>query len=85
MTDPKTGTFPRPAADKLPYPPIAGADLGADAEAATQSAQTFTPGNEDADERRVQAHPDAKSGRWHTPLLLIVAAVVGVVFLLAIR
>jgi hypothetical protein len=85
MTDPKTGTFPRPAADNLPYPPIASTDLGADAEAAIQSAQTFTPSNEDTDAQRVQANPDAKSSRWHTPLLLIVAAIVGAVFLLAIR
>ncbi len=84
MTDPKTGTFPRPAADKLPYPPIAGTDLGADAEAAIQSAQTFPP-NEDTDARRIQGTPDAKASRWHTPLLLIVATLVGAVFLFAIR
>lgn len=82
MTDPKIAAF-RPAADKMPYPPPS-ADLGADAEAAVQSAQTFTPANED-DERRVPAEARVRNGRWHTPLLLLVAALVGAVFLLAIR
>lgn len=85
MTDPKIAAVPHSAADKMPYPPIPSTDLGADAEAAVQSAQTFTPANEADPERRVPADPGAKSGRWHTPLLLVVAALVGAVFLLAIR
>lgn len=85
MTDPKIATIPRSAADKMPYPPSPGADLGPDAEAAVQSAQIFTPANEEFDERRVQPNPAAKAGRWHTPLLLLVAALVGALFLLAIR
>ncbi len=88
MTKPKIAGFPH-SADKMPYPPAPGVnmgtDLGADAEAAVQSAQTFTPANEDGSERRLPANPDAKTGRWHTPLLLIVAALVGAAFLLAIR
>lgn len=89
MTDSKIAAFPHPAADKMPYPPspniTKGTDLGGDAEAAVQSAQTFTLANEDDSGRRVPADPNAKPGRWHTPLLLIVAALVGAVFLLAIR
>ncbi|QDO98163.1 hypothetical protein FNB15_13175 [Ferrovibrio terrae] len=89
MTNPKIAAVPHSADDKMPYPPAAGVnlgnDLGADAEAAVQSAQTFTPANEDDAGRRVAADPDAKPGRWHTPLLLIVAALVGAAFLLAIR
>jgi hypothetical protein len=89
MTDPKIAAFPHPATDKMPYPPppnvTKNADLGADAEAAVQSPQTFTLANEDDSERRVPTDPDTKPGRWHTPLLLIVAALVGAVFLLAIR
>ncbi|MBS4046906.1 MAG: hypothetical protein KG075_11230 [Alphaproteobacteria bacterium] len=85
MTDPKTAPFAHPTADKRSDPSIAGADLGADAEAAIQSAQTFTSVNENADEHHVRTNPETKSGRWHTPMLLIVAALVGAVFLLAIR
>jgi hypothetical protein len=89
MTDPKIAAFAHSTADKMPYPPAPGVDLGtdlgADAEAAVQSAQTFTPANEDDSERRVPAAQDAKPGRWHTPLLLVVAALVGAAFLLAIR
>lgn len=85
MTDPKIAAFAHSTADKMPYSPVPGADLGADAEAAVQSAQTFTPANEDDSERSVPAAQDAKPGRWHTPLLLVVAALVGAAFLLAIR
>jgi len=85
MTDTKIAAPPGPTADKMPYPPIADTDLGPDAEAAVQSAQTFTPANEGADRRRAEVDAKAKPGRWHTPLLLIVAALVAAVFLLAIR
>ncbi len=85
MTDPKISTRPDPAADRTPYPPIAATDLGPDAEAAVQSAQTFTAAHQASDEQLSRANPGSQSGRWHTPLLLIVAALVGALFLLAIR
>lgn len=85
MTDPKPVARENPAADKMPYPPIPAADLGPDAEAAVQSAQTFTPAHENSAARHARRNPGAKPGRWHTPLLLIVAALVGAIFLLAIR
>jgi hypothetical protein len=89
MTDLKTAAFAHSAAEKMPYPPAPGVslgtDLGADPEAAIQSAQTFTPANEDDSERRGPVDPEAQPGRWHTPLLLVVAALVGAAFLLAIR
>ncbi len=85
MSDPKIAASPGPAADKMPYPPIPAADLGPDAEAAVQSAQTFTAAHQASDEQLSQANPRPLSGRWHTPLLLIVAAIVGALFLLAIR
>lgn len=84
MTDPKIATLPHSAAENMPYAPPPGTALGPDAEAAVQSAQTFTAADEDS-ERRVPADPDTKPGRWHTPLLLLVAALVGAVFMLAIR
>ena len=82
MDNSKIANFPERAADKIPYPPTPGPDLGADEEAAVQSAQTFTPANRNVEEAW---SPDGATGRWHTPLLLIVAAAVGAVFLLAIR
>ncbi|PJI40138.1 MAG: hypothetical protein CTR53_10670 [Ferrovibrio sp.] len=85
MDNSKTANFPGGPADKMPYPPTPGPDLGPDEEAAVQSAQTFTPANRNVEEAWSPDHAKAQSGRWHTPLLLIVAAVVGAVFLLAIR
>lgn len=85
MDTPKVAPFPRPVTDKMPYPPGPAPDLGADEEAAVQSAQTFTAANRNVDEAWSPDDAAAKSGRWHTLLLLIVAAVVGAVFLLAVR
>jgi len=82
MHNPKIAIFPQPAADKMPYPPAQSMDLGADEEAAIQSAQTFTAANGNT---RQPEDPEAKAGRWHTPLLLIVAAIVGIIFILAVN
>jgi len=84
MTTSKITPFPHPASDKMPFPPTAQ-DLGADEEAATHSAQTFARPTSGRGETRPLKYPNTLAGRWHTPLLLAVAAIVASIFLFAAR
>lgn len=85
MTTSKVSHFPRPAGDKMPFPPAPTMDLGTDEEAAAQSAQTFASSAGGRGETRPLKYPHTNSTRWHTPLLLAMAAIIAAVFLLATR